>query len=190
MAASSTMLPLYTTLPEFELPDVRTGRMVSSATFDGHPLLVVFLCVHCPYVKRIQDGLADFGKAYENTELRIVGIAANDVGAYPEDAPENQARVAAEIGINFPILYDESQAVASAFTAACTPDFFLFDADQELVYRGQFDEARPSNEIPVTGESLRAAVDDVLAGDEVKTAQKPSLGCSIKWKSDGLISIT
>ncbi|MGI8516858.1 MAG: thioredoxin family protein, partial [Acidimicrobiia bacterium] len=159
-------------------------------TFDGHPLLVVFLCVHCPYVKRIQDGLADFGKAYENTELRIVGIAANDVGAYPEDAPENQARVAAEIGINFPILYDESQAVAAAFTAACTPDFFLFDTDQELVYRGQFDEARPSNEIPVTGESLRAAVDDMLAGDEVRTEQKPSLGCSIKWKSDGLISIT
>lgn len=98
------MLPLYTTLPEFELPDVRTGRMLSSTTFDGHPLLVVFLCVHCPYVKRIQDGIAAFGKDYENTELKIVGIASNDIGAHPEDAPENQARVAAEIGINFPIL--------------------------------------------------------------------------------------
>ena len=161
------MLPLYTSLPEFELPDVPTGSMVSSASFDGHPLLVVFLCVHCPYVKRIQDGLATFGKDYENTELRIVGIASNDVGAHPEDAPENQARVADEVGLNFPILYDESQAVAAAFTAACTPDFFLFDADQELVYRGQFDEARPSNEVKVTGESLRAAVDAVLADEEV-----------------------
>lgn len=184
------MLPLSTTLPEFELPDVRTARMVSSASFDGHPLLVVFLCVHCPYVKRIQDGLAAFGMAYENTELRIVGIAANDVSAHPEDAPENQARVAAEIGINFPILYDESQAVAAAFTAACTPDFFLFDADQELVYRGQFDNARPGNEVEVTGESLRAAVDSVLAGDEVIVEQRPSAGCSIKWKSEGLLSIS
>jgi hypothetical protein len=146
--------------------------------------------VHCPYVKRIQHGLGAFGKDYENTELRIVGIASNDVASYPEDAPENQARVAAEVGITFPILYDEDQAVAAAFTAACTPDFFLFDADQELVYRGQFDGARPSNEVEVTGESLRAAVDAVLAGDEVAVEQRPSLGCSIKWKSDGLISIT
>ena len=184
------MLPLYTSLPEFELPDVRTGRKFSSTAFDGHPLLVVFLCVHCPYVKRIQDGIAAFGKDYENTELRIVGIASNDIGAHPEDAPENQARVAAEIGINFPILYDESQEVAAAFKAACTPDFFLFDADQELVYRGQFDDARPSNEVDVTGKSLRTAVDSVLAGEDVTVEQKPSLGCSIKWKSDGLISIS
>jgi peroxiredoxin len=190
MAATSTMLPLGTDLPEFDLPDVRTGRPLSSNTFAGRPLVVVFLCVHCPYVKRVQDGLAAFGRDYENTELAIVGIASNDVGSYPEDAPENQARVAAEIGITFPILYDEDQSIAAAFTAACTPDFFLFDRDHKLVYRGQFDDARPSNEIEVTGQSLRNAVDAVLAKESVPDDQKPSLGCSIKWKSDGLISIT
>lgn len=184
------MLALGTELPSFELPDIRTGRPLASSTFDGQPLLVVFLCVHCPYVKRIQDGIAAFGKDYENTDLKIVGIAANDVGSHPEDAPENQARVAAEIGITFPILYDEDQTVAAAFSAACTPDFYVFNRDHQLVYRGQFDDARPSNEVDVTGITLRTAVDAMLAGNEVTIEQRPSLGCSIKWKSEGLISIT
>ncbi|CAN5277777.1 thioredoxin family protein [soil metagenome] len=190
MATASTMLPLGTELPAFELPDVRTGRPLASASFDGHPLLVVFLCVHCPYVKRIQEGLGVFGKDYENSELKIVGVAANDVNSHPEDAPENQARVAAAAGITFPIVYDEDQSVAAAFTAACTPDFYLFDLDHKLAYRGQFDGARPSNDVEVTGESLRAAVDALLAGGEVPAEQRPSLGCSIKWKSEGLLSIS
>ena len=145
---------------------------------------MVFLCVHCPYVKRIQDGLAQFGRDYAQTDLEIVAIASNDIGSHPEDGPENQARVADEIGYSFPVLYDESQEVAMAFTAACTPDFFLFGADHSLVYRGQFDNARPNNDIPVTGESLRAAADAVLAEMEVTIDQVPSMGCSIKWRSE------
>lgn len=179
------MLPLGTELPKFLLTDVRTGESVGSDDFADRPVVVVFLCVHCPYVKRIQDGLAQFGSDFAATELAIVGVASNDINAYPEDAPENQARVANEVGITFPILFDESQEVARAFTAACTPDFFLFDHEHRLAYRGQFDEARPSNDIAVTGESLRAAVKAVLARDEVKVEQVPSLGCSIKFRSEG-----
>ena len=179
------MLALGTELPKFLLTDVRTGESVGSDDFADRPLVAVFLCVHCPYVKRIQDGLAQFGKDFAGTELAIVGIASNDTDAHPEDAPENQARVANEVGFTFPILFDESQEVARAFSAACTPDFFLFDHDHRLAYRGQFDEARPSNEVEVTGESLRAAVRAVLAREEVNVEQVPSLGCSIKWRSEG-----
>ena len=178
------MLPLGTALPDFKLPDVRSGAGIGSADFAGQPLLVVFLCVHCPYVKRIQDGLATFGHDYADSELEIVAIASNDTSAYPEDSPENQARVADEVGYAFPVLYDETQDVARAFTAACTPDFFLFDRDHELVYRGQFDTARPSNDVAVTGESLRAAVDSVLEGKTVSIEQLPSVGCSLKWRSE------
>lgn len=184
------MLPLGTELPKFLLTDVRTGQSVGSDDFHDRPLLVVFLCVHCPYVKRIQDGLAKFGSDFAGTDLAIVGIASNDADGYPEDAPVNQARVADEIGYTFPVLYDETQEVARAFTAACTPDFFLFDRDHGLAYRGQFDGARPRNEVKVTGESLRAAAKAVLASDDVTVEQIPALGCSIKWKSDGLITIT
>lgn len=184
MAASSTMLALGTALPAFKLPDVRTAATVGSDDFAGRPVLVVFLCVHCPYVKRIQDGLARFGRDYAQTDLAIVAIASNDIGSHPEDSPENQARVADEVGYPFPVLYDETQEVAMAFTAACTPDFFLFGPDHRLVYRGQFDAARPSNDIPVTGASLRAAVDSVLEGAPVSIDQIPSMGCSIKWRSE------
>ncbi len=179
------MLSLGTELPKFLLTDVRTGESVGSDDFVDRPLLVVFLCVHCPYVKRIQSGLARFGNDFGGTELAIVGIASNDTNAYPEDAPKNQARVANEVGFIFPILFDESQEVARAFTAACTPDFFLFDHEHRLAYRGQFDGARPSNEVEVTGESLRAATKAVLAREEVKVEQVPSLGCSIKWRPEG-----
>ena len=178
------MLALGTALPEFKLPDVRTGGTVGSEEFAGSPLLVVFICVHCPYVKRIQQGLAAFGNDYADSELGFVAIASNDSSSHVEDGPENQAKVADEIGYRFPVLYDETQEVARAFTAACTPDFFLFDRDHRLAYRGQFDQARPSNEVPVTGESLRAAVDSVLAGSDVAIEQIPSMGCSIKWRSE------
>lgn len=179
------MLALGTELPKFLLNDVRTNENVGSDDFADRPVLVAFICVHCPYVKRIQDGLAQFGKDFHGTDLAIVGIASNDIEAYPEDAPENQARVADEVGFTFPILFDESQEVARAFTAACTPDFFLFDHDHRLAYRGQFDGARPSNDVEVTGESLRAATKAVLAREEVKVDQVPSLGCSIKFRSEG-----
>lgn len=182
--ASSTMLALGTVLPEFKLPDVRTAGTVGSDDFAGRPMLVVFLCVHCPYVKRIQEGLAEFGRDYQNSNLAILAIASNDATSHPEDGPENQAKVAAEVGYTFPVLYDETQEVARAFTAACTPDFFLFTADGRLAYRGQFDDARPGNTVPVTGESLRDAVDAVLASKEVTIDQVPSMGCSIKWRSE------
>lgn len=178
------MLPLGTALPAFRLPDVRAAATVGSEDFAGRPLLVVFVCVHCPYVKRIQDGLAGFGRDYVNSDLGIVAIASNDATSYPEDSPESQARVADEIGYTFPVLHDEAQEVARAFTAACTPDFFLFSADHRLVYRGQFDNARPSNDILVTGESLRAAVDSVLEGKPTTIDQLPAMGCSIKWRAE------
>ena len=182
--ASSTMLALGTVLPEFKLPDVRTAATVGSGDFAGRPLLVVFLCVHCPYVKHIQAGLAEFSRDYAGSDLAVVGIASNDAGSHPDDGPENQARVADEVGYAFPVLYDETQDVARAFTAACTPDFFLFAADGRLAYRGQFDDARPGSEVAVTGESLRAAVDSVLEGKAPSGDQLASRGCSIKWKSE------
>jgi peroxiredoxin len=186
MATASTMLPLGTELPSFALPDVSTGESINSDDFAGRPLLVVFLCVHCPYVKRIQDGLAAFSRDYAGTPLAMVGIASNDPETYPDDAPTNMARVAAEVGYAFPIGFDETQDVARAFTAACTPDFFLFDANHRLAYRGQFDGARPSNDLPVTGEDLRAAAEAVLGGEQPSPDQVPSLGCSIKWRSEGI----
>ncbi|MGH8927933.1 MAG: thioredoxin family protein [Acidimicrobiia bacterium] len=178
------MLPLGTELPSFKLTDVRTGEVVGADDFAGNPLLVIFLCVHCPYVKRIQEGLARLGRDYAGTSLGIVGIASNDASTYPEDAPESQAKVADDVGYAFPVLYDETQEVARAFTAACTPDFFMFNGDHRLVYRGQFDGARPSNNVPVTGESVRAAIQALLDGKTVGSDQMPSMGCSIKWKAE------
>ncbi|MEX0699361.1 MAG: thioredoxin family protein [Acidimicrobiia bacterium] len=186
MAATSTMLPLGTELPAFKLTDVRTGEQVSSDDLGQHALVVMFICNHCPYVKLIQQGLVQFGLDYEDKAVDIVGVASNDALTHPEDGPEELARVADELGYRFPLLYDETQEVARAFTAACTPDFFLFDSDRRLVYRGQFDDARPSNGVEVTGKDLRRAIDTLISGEAVPAEQRPSMGCSIKWKSEGL----
>lgn len=179
----STMLPLGTPAPDFALPEPATGRTVRLADFDGAPaLLVIFMCNHCPYVKHLRDNLAAFIRAYQSKGLAAVGISANDVGTHPQDGPEAMAAEARAAGYTFPYLYDESQEVAKAYRAACTPDFFLFDADRRLVYRGQYDDSRPGNNIPVSGADLRAAVEAVLAGRPVSPEQKPSMGCNIKWR--------
>lgn len=179
---ASTMLPLGTKAPDFQLPDVVSGETISLSTFAGKKaLLVMFICKHCPFVKHVKDELAQLGKDYVNRDVGIVGISSNDVSNYPDDAPEQLKAMAVELGLP-PICYDESQETAKAYTAACTPDFFLFDADLRLVYRGQLDDSRPSNGKPVTGEDLRAALDAVLAGEPVNPEQKPSIGCNIKWK--------
>jgi peroxiredoxin len=178
------MLELGTKAPDFALPDP-SGKVVRLADFDGKPaLLVAFICNHCPYVKHIADGFAAFAREYGEKGLSVVAISANDAGAYPEDAPPAMAEVARAHGYTFPYLYDESQQVALAYQAICTPDFFLFDADRRLVYRGQFDDSRPKGDAPVTGESLRIAVDALLDGRPVPAEQMPSVGCSIKWKPD------
>lgn len=176
------MLALGTEMPEFNLKDVISGKkMFSEELPAGKPVLVIFLCAHCPYVRHVGEELARIGKYYEGS-VEVVGISANDVENYPEDNPEGLAEMAEEEDFNFPILYDESQEAAADFTAACTPDFFLFDKEKKLVYRGQLDESRPENGKPVTGKDLREAIEAVLAEERVETEQKPSSGCSIKWK--------
>lgn len=182
MATQSLMRTLGTTAPDFALPDVRTGAVVKRADFEGRPLAVLFICNHCPYVKRIQPGLAALGSDYAGTDVAIVGISSNDAEAYPDDSPAELARVADEVGYVFSVLYDEDQSIAKAYEAVCTPDIYLFDRDHRLVYRGQFDDARPRNDEPVTGRDLRMAIDAVLAGREVPEEQVPSVGCGIKWK--------
>ena len=178
------MLPLGTTAPDFELPDVVTGKTVNIRDFDGkRALLVMFVCRHCPYVKHVRAELARLGRDFADSELAIVAISANDPDEYPEDAPEGLAEDAREAGYAFPYLFDETQEVAKAYTAACTPDLFLFDADRALVYRGQLDDSRPSNGLPVTGEHLRAAIDAVLSGGTVSQDQRASIGCGIKWRA-------
>jgi thiol-disulfide isomerase/thioredoxin len=181
-AVPSTMLPLGTAAPDFRLPDP-AGRMVARDDFAAAPaLLVMFICNHCPYVKHIRGGLAAFAREYAERGLAIVAINANDVAAYPDDRPEQMAEEARAAGYVFPYLYDASQAVAKAYRAACTPDFFLFDRQRRLVYRGQFDDSRPGNGRPVSGADLRAAADAVLANQPVPPEQRPSIGCNIKWK--------
>jgi peroxiredoxin len=183
--ATSAMLPLGTKAPQFRLPDPH-GKLVSSEDFQGAPaLLVVFLCNHCPYVKHVQSTFAALAKEYQARGARIVGISSNDIEAFPEDGPEKMAEEIVSAGYAFPYLYDESQEVAQVFRAACTPDFFLFDRDARLVYRGQFDGSRPKNNVPVTGADLRAALDAVLEGRPVSRDQRPSVGCNIKWKDGG-----
>jgi len=178
----STMLPLGTEAPDFSLPDT-DGKMVSLADFrDAKALLVIFMCNHCPFVKHIRSELAQLGRDYQARGVAIVGINSNDAEAYPDDSPEKMAEEKRAAGYTFPYLYDETQEVAKAYRAACTPDFFLFDGNRKLVYRGQLDDSRPSNGIPVTGKDLRAALDAVLAGKSVPEPQKPSIGCNIKWK--------
>lgn len=178
----STMLALGTNAPPFDLPDAQ-GNAVSLADFKQAPaLLVIFMCNHCPFVKHILEGLVDLVREYQEKGVAVVGINSNDVESYPEDSPENMARVAREKGFTFQYLYDETQAVAKAYRAACTPDFFLFDANRSLVYRGQMDDSRPGNGVPVAGADLRAALDAVLGARPVPESQKPSMGCNIKWK--------
>jgi peroxiredoxin len=178
----STMLELGTTAPDFNLTDVISGKTVSRDGFrDKQALLVMFICAHCPYVKHIEKGLAKLGKDYADQPIGIVAISSNDAVTHPADAPDGLKRQAETYGFVFPYLYDETQAVAHAYKAACTPDFFLFDADFRLAYRGQFDSSRPGNGIPVTGQDLRLAIDTVLSGKPVLASQRPSIGCNIKW---------
>jgi peroxiredoxin len=177
------MLPLGTPAPEFALPDTVSDQVVSLADFgDRHGLLVMFICEHCPFVKHIQNQLAQLGRDYQNHPLGIVAISSNDVEHYPQDSPARLKAMAESLGFTFPVCYDETQAVAHAYTAACTPDFFLFDRDRTLVYRGQLDDSRPGNDTPVTGADLRRAIDAVLSNQPIPPDQKPSIGCNIKWK--------
>ena len=179
----STMLELGTKAFDFSLPDVVSGRTVTLNAFAGKKaLVIVFLSRHCPYVQHVKAELAALGNDYLSKSVGIVGISANDVNNHPDDSPENLRAFALGLSLNYPLCYDESQATAKAYTAACTPDFFLFDQSRKLVYRGQLDDSRPGNSVPVTGRDLRLALDAVLAGQPVSSAQKPSLGCNIKWK--------
>lgn len=177
----SSMLPLGTLMPTFTLPDSE-GGIHQSKDFSDQPVLIAFICNHCPFVKHIAPTLAVFAKEYQKKGLAVVAINSNDFETYPEDSPEKMKEEISARGYEFPYLVDESQEVARAFNAACTPDFFLFDAKHQLVYRGQFDSSRPGNGEPVTGRDLRAAVDAVLAGEKPAEKQVPSMGCNIKWK--------
>ena len=180
----STMLDLGTTAPEFTLPDVISGKTMTLRDFaDRKALLVMFICRHCPFVKHIEQELARMGRDYANRDVAMVAISANDAAEYPGDAPESLKEMAEQLGFTFPFLYDESQSVAKAYSATCTPDFFLFDQSRKLVYRGQLDDSRPESGIPVTGRDLRAAVDAVLNDQAVNPDQRASIGCNIKWKS-------
>ena len=180
---ASTMRALGERAPNFSLPNV-DGKTVSLKDFNGKPgLLVIFMCNHCPFVIHLRSALAAFGKEYQSKGLGLVGINSNDITTHPDDSPERMKVEAQTAGYTFPYLFDESQEVAQAYGAACTPDFFLFDKERRLVYRGQFDDSRPGNGKPITGADLRAACDAVLAGTAVTTRQKPSIGCNIKWKT-------
>jgi peroxiredoxin len=179
----STMLPLGTRAPDFSLPDTTTGETVSLSDLkEARVLLVIFLCNHCPFVKHIRSQLAALATEYQKRGVAIVGISSNDVETYPDDSPEAMAREAREVGYTFPYLYDATQEVAKAYRAACTPDFFVFDAERNLVYRGQLDSSRPGNDVPVTGSDLRAALDAALESRPAREEQRPSVGCNIKWK--------
>ncbi len=179
----STMSPLGTTCPDFTLPDPRGDTVDRDGAMGERGLLVMFLCNHCPFVVHVADELAAIGRDYAGSGLGIVAISSNDVANYPDDAPDKMAQEAEHRGYVFPYLYDETQAVARSFDAACTPDFFLYDVDGLLVYRGQLDDSRPGSEEPVNGADLRAAMDALVAGKPVSGEQTPSLGCNIKWKT-------
>ena len=180
---ASTMLPLGTSAPGFSLPDT-DGNEVSLSDFTEAPaLLVIFMCNHCPFVKYIADGLAELVRQYQEKGVAVVGINSNDVESFPDDTPAKMAEEVELRGYTFPYLFDETQEVAKAYRAACTPDFYVFNSDHELAYRGQMDAARPSNDVAVSGEDLRAALDAVLAGRPPTEQQMPSIGCNIKWKA-------
>ncbi len=182
-AVGSRMVPLGTEAPAFELKDVVSGRMRTlSELRSDKATVVMFICNHCPYVKHIQKELASLTSEYIKKGVSFIGINPNDYSRYPEDSPENMKKVAEYFGFEFPYLIDESQSIARAYDAACTPDFFVYDGDLKLVYRGRMDDSTPDNGIPVSGRDLRRALDNILAGKPVDTEQKPSLGCSIKWR--------
>ncbi len=183
MAMASVMLPLGTPAPPFSLRDVVSGNLYSLNSFAGKTaLLVMFICRHCPYVVHVEHGIAKIGRDYADTGLGSIGISSNDPVQYPDDAPPRLKEMAERLGFTFPFCFDETQDVAKAYRAACTPDFYLFDRDRRLVYRGQLDDSRPGSNKPVTGRDLRAAIDAALAGKPVDRNQKASVGCSIKWK--------
>jgi peroxiredoxin len=180
----STMLSLGTVLPDFSLTNAVDGTVVTSADFEGsEALLVMFICNHCPFVKHVQDELGNIARDYLPSGVAIVAINSNAVETHPQDGPSHMKELAQQKGWEFPFLFDGTQRVAKVFRAACTPDFFLFDRDRRLVYRGQLDGSRPGNDLPVTGSDLRAALDAVLVGGDVSSEQLPSLGCNIKWKA-------
>jgi len=182
-ATESKMLALGTAAPDFRLPDVVSGDIISLDTFaDKKALLVMFICRHCPFVVHVKNQLARLGKDYAGKSAGIVAISANDAANYPEDAPASLKEMAVELGFRFPFCHDETQAVAKAYSASCTPDFFVFDEQRKLVYRGQLDGSRPGNTVPVDGSDLRAAIEAVLSGQAVNPKQTPSIGCNIKWK--------
>lgn len=182
-ATPSTMRQLGAPLPTFQLPDTRTGEVIGDGYLRGRgPAVVAFICNHCPFVVHIRAGLVEFGRSCEDAGVPFVAISSNDAASYPQDGPAEMAAEAKRHGFVFPYLYDETQDVARAFDAACTPDFFVFDAAGALQYRGQFDASRPNNGVPVTGSDLRAAVDALLAGRAPSAEQKPSIGCNIKWR--------
>jgi peroxiredoxin len=178
----STMLELGTLAPAFRLPDTEGRAVALSDLADAKALLVMFICNHCPYVKHVQPELTRLAREYQGRGVAVVGISSNDVAAYPDDAPERMREEKARAGYSFPYLFDETQDVARAYRAACTPDLYLFDGARRLVYRGQLDDSRPGNGVPLTGKDLRAALDAVLAGTPVDARQKASVGCNIKWK--------
>jgi peroxiredoxin len=182
-ATESTMLALGTPAPDFRMLDVVSGSTISLDTFAGKKaLLVMFICRHCPFVLHVKNELVRLGKDYEGKAVGIVAVSSNDADTYPDDAPASLKEMALELGFRFPFCHDETQQVAKAYSAACTPDFFLFDEQRKLVYRGQLDGSRPGNSVPVTGRDLRAAIEAVLAGRSVDPKQTPSIGCNIKWK--------
>ena len=178
------MVELGSQAPDFRLPDVVTGKTVARSDAAGPKgMLAMFICRHCPFVKHVQDELAKIGRDYQKSGIGIVAISANDESGFPEDGPEKLAEMAKELGFTFPYLFDGSQEVARAYDAQCTPDFFLYDSRGKLVYRGQLDDSRPGNGVPVTGKDLRAALDALVAGQPISPEQRPSIGCNIKWKA-------
>ena len=180
----STMLPLGTLAPNFHLPDVVTGKTISLTNFaDKKALVVIFISRHCPFVQHIKFELAKLGQDYKNRNVVFLAISSNDINTHPNDAPELLKDFAQEIDLSYPLLYDESQKAAKDFFAACTPDFFVFNANRKLAYRGQLDDSRPNNGLPVTGQDLRKAINYVLADEQITWQQKPSIGCNIKWKA-------
>lgn len=179
----SKMMPLDTPAPDFTLPDTVSGKDLSLKELKGeHATLIMFICNHCPFVKHIQDELVKLGQEYPAKGVNIIAISSNDVDNYPDDSPQNMKILADSLGYRFPYLYDETQQVAKAYDATCTPDFFIFDKYLKCVYRGQLDDSRPGNNVPVTGSDIRNALTSILSGNEVSRQQKPSVGCNIKWK--------
>lgn len=178
----STMLPLGTVAPSFSLEDVASGKTITLSDFKGKKgFLVMFICQHCPFVKHVENELGKIGQDYVPQDIGILAISANNIETHPQDSPDNMREQVTRANFNFPYAYDASQVVATSYTAACTPDFFLFDGDLKLAYRGQLDDSRPGNEKPVNGKDLRAALDQLISGQPIPTDQMPSIGCNIKW---------